>query len=163
MKWFSRSLVCLALVAVTACGSSGSSKSDAPTNAPSTTTATATTKASFLARANAICKTMNDEVEALGDPGDDPIRLATTSEKVSVVVRRTLRRLRALRSPPADAPKLAAIYVSVEKVIVDARTFSAALRARDVPAARAAGNQLDADQKKANRDAIVYGLTVCGQ
>ena len=147
--------VCMAVVFASAC-SSDSSK----TTPPSSTAAI--TKASYLAKANAICTTMNNRVKALGDPGQDPKKLAAVIDSSTVIIRQTLVRLRALPVPTGEAPKLDAVYATVDKVLGDAPAYSAALRAGNAPAVNIAGRKLQAEQNRANAASIKYGLTVCG-
>jgi hypothetical protein len=156
MRTFKFSFVCMAVLLASAC-SSGSSKSNAPTS-----TTAPITKASYLAKANAICTTMNNRVSALGDPGQDRFRLATTIDKSSEIISQTLNRLRALPTPPGESAKIAAVYATVDKVLADAPAYSAALRGTSQAAANAAGRKLQAEQEAANAASIKYGLTVCG-
>jgi hypothetical protein len=105
---------------------------------------------------------MNNRVRALGNPGQDRLRLATTIDKSSEIIRQTLDRLKALPTPPGEGAKLAAVYATVDKVLVDAPAYSAALRGTSPAAANAAGRKLQAEQNAANAASIKYGLTVCG-
>ena len=106
---------------------------------------------------------MNNRVRALGNPGQDRFRLATTIDKDSVIIRQTLARLKALPTPPGESAKIAAVYAIVEKVLADAPAYSAALRGTSQQAANAAGTKLQAEQNAANASSIKYGLTVCGE
>jgi len=149
------SIPLIAIVLASAC-SSGSSKASPP---PSTA---ALTKAAYIVKANATCKTMNDRVKALGDPGRDPKKVAAVIDNSTVIIRQTLVRLRALPVPSGEATKLDAVYATVDKVLADAPTYSAALRAGNAQAANIAGSTLQAEQKAANAASVEYGLTVCG-
>jgi len=106
---------------------------------------------------------MNDRVRALGDPGNDPIKLADNVDRSSSIVRETLYRLRGLRAPAGEAPKVAAIYAKVDTVVRDADAYASALRARNEQAVRTAAAKLDSTQRQANAISIAYGLTVCGK
>ena len=157
MKLSNTSLVgVLALVLLSAC-SSGSSKSTAT---PGTTSAV--TKASYIAQANTLCRTMNERVAALGDPGKNPVDIAANIEQVQTIVADALDQLRRLAVPPGEEAKIAAVYAAVDTVQRDSTAYSDALRAGNQPGAAAALKRLAADQERANAAAIKYGLTVCG-
>ncbi len=151
MRVFKMSIVALALVLASAC-SSGSSKTNAPI-----------TKASYLAKANAICTTMNNRVKAFGNPGNDPKQLATLIDRSAAIIRQTLARLRALPVPPGEGAKVAAVYATVDTVLADTPAYTAALRGTSHQAATVAGRKLQAEQNAANAASITYGLTVCGK
>lgn len=157
MRLFKMSVVGIALVLASAC-SSGSSKSSDPTS-----TTAPMTKAAYVAKANAICTTMNNRVKALGNPGNDPKRFATLIDQSAAIIRQTLVRLRALPVPPGERAKLAAVYATVDKVLADTPAYSGALRGTSQQAATDAGSKLQAEQNAANAASIRYGLTVCGK
>jgi hypothetical protein len=106
---------------------------------------------------------LNDRVQALGDPGNDPIKLADTEDRASSIVRETLYRLRGLRVPAGEAPTVGAIYAKVDTVVREAGAYASALRARNERAVRTAAAKLDVAQRQANAASIAYGLTVCGK
>lgn len=137
--------------------SGGSSKATAPT-----TSAPLVTKAAYIAEANRICQTMNERIQALPNPGNDPIKLADVSDRAQAITRSTVQRLRALAVPPGQGAKIAAIYAKVDVLANLAAQYSAALRARDEAVARSVGARLDAAQARANAASNAYGLTVCG-
>ena len=149
------SAVCLAIVLASACSSS-SPKTSAP---PSTV---AITKASYLVKANAICKTMNSRVAAVPAPGHDPKKAAAAIDQQRAIVDQTLQQLRALPVPAGQGAQLEAVYATVDKVIAATAAYSAAVRAGDKAAATAAAKQIIATQTRANAASIKYGLTVCG-
>lgn len=148
--------VVVCMVAVASCGGGGSSSATTTTSAPSIT------KADYIAQANALCQTMNDDVKAVPAPGSDPIKTADSLDQVVEIVTNTLAKLRALPTPAGDGTVLLAIFTKVELLLTDYRNLSAELRAGNLPAA----TQLDAtsktDQKAANDASNAYGLTVCG-
>lgn len=155
-------LLVLACVGGALAGCGGGSNKPAPSADPSSTTVASTTKAQFIVRANAICRTMNARIAAIGDAGNDPIKIADESDQTAVITAAALRRLRALPAPPGDAAELNAIYAKVDKILTDAAKLSTALRAQDRLAAQLAANQLSADSDAANNASNAYGLTVCG-
>jgi hypothetical protein len=162
-----RRLAMVPLVVVAAACSSGSSKSTAPsTSTPSTATASSTAapaaKARYLSKVNALCRTMNSRITALGAPASDPASQAEFNDRAIAITAGMLGQIRAVAKPPADADALTAIYAKVDLVLTDARSLSAALRAGDQNAAEAAQTKLNADSKSANDATIAYGLTVCG-
>jgi len=181
-------VIVLALVAGACSSSSSSSASTTTTGATATTGATSTTapastttagaattaasssttaptssaKAAFLAKANAICKTMNDQLAQQGDPGTDPAALAQALDEAASVTADALRQLRALPIPPGDDAKLQAIYSKIDALLHDASQMSAALRAGDQKAAQQANQAVAADSDAANKLSNAYGLTTCG-
>jgi hypothetical protein len=159
-------LVVLGVVAVSSCDG-GSSKSAASSQAttttrPTTSTSVVMTKASYVARANAICKTMNTQIAALGSPPSDPMAQAELNDKAITITTETLRKLRALPVPPGDAAALVAVYAKVDVVLADASRLSNALRSNDHVAAQRGQTKLAADSDAANAASNAYGLTVCG-
>jgi hypothetical protein len=155
MRVFNKLLVVIAVVCASAC-SSGSSKSSAPT-----TTAAPVTKASYLAEANTVCRTMIQRIAVLGNPRNDPIDIAAKFDQVHVIIGEALDQLRLVAVPPGDEAKIAAVYATVEKLQKDSPAYSAALPARNRHAAAAARKMFAADQARANAAAIGYGLTAC--
>jgi hypothetical protein len=156
-----------ALAAMTFAAACSSAKSSAPprsTTEPATsaTTTAAPTKASYLAAANAICRTLNDQVNALGTPPDDMNRTADLNDRTEHLTADALRKLRALAVPPGEAANISAIYAKVDRVLSDAAPFSAALRAGDRVAAQDAQSKLETDLQAVNTAATDYGLDVCG-
>ena len=159
------SLVCLALVLVGACGSGGSSKPAAPTTTPSTTTATKIrkiTKTAYIARANAICTTMNRRTDAVRDPGNDPEKVAASLAQIRTIIGNALVKLRALPEPQGDEARLAAVYAKVDALRAGMQSYIDAVHAHDAPAAATAGKRLDTLGNAANAASNQYGLTVCG-
>ena len=162
MRILKYSLLCLALVSTAACGSSSSPKTAAPTTAPPTTVGAAVTKAAYIARANAICTTMNRKVNAVPDPGNDPEKIAAGLTKVRSLIGDTVVQLRALPQPHGDEAQLSAIYAKVDALRAGMQAYIVALRARNAPAAAAASRHLNALGDAANSASNRYGLTVCG-
>jgi hypothetical protein len=160
MRIVKYSLLCVALALTAACSSSGSSKASAPT----TTTAPAPpiTKASYIARANAICTTMNRKTNAVADPGNDPDKAADALARVNSYIGSGLAQLRALPVPAGEGAQLDAIYAKVDALRQGLDTYIAALRAHHKTAASAASTRVDALGNAANTASNQYGLTVCG-
>jgi hypothetical protein len=147
-----------ALVATASCGSNGTASSGS-----STSRAVAPlTKAAYIAKANAICATMNARTRALGRPGPDVATAIRVGDESAAIAAQALRRLRALPAPPADAAALERIYSKVDAVIADYPRVSAALRTGRRAAIVSAATQLGTDGRAANAASNSYGLTVCG-
>jgi hypothetical protein len=154
--------VALVTVAAAACSDKKSNTAATVTTASTTTTTAPITKAEFVSRANAICTTMNAQVEALPDPGDDKKKQADTVDATSAITRTALDQLRALPVPPADAATITAIWTLIDGLLKDAVELSAALRSGSNSAVQRASGKIDFDTDVANKQSNDYGLTVCG-
>jgi hypothetical protein len=149
-------LACLA-GALTGCG--GGSNTSATSSSP---TAAPLTKAEYLARANAICRTMHSRIDRIGNPGNNQFKMASATDQTAEITAAALDQLRALPAPSGDAAVLKDIYGRIDKVLDDAAKFSAALRTQDQDAMQKANSRLAADADAANAASNAYGETVCG-
>lgn len=140
-------------VCVVAVGCSG--------HGPSKSAAPVITKADFITKGNAICQRMNDQVNALPDPGSDPKAVADTLEEVNAIVNDTLANLRTLAIPAADEVVVQGIYSQIGLALHDATQLLTALRAGDAQAATRLQALVQADEKAANDSLVAYGLDVC--
>ncbi len=154
----------LALVAVLL-GSCGGSEKGTTAEAASATKPTLTRKA-FIAKGNAICKRVNDRLNALAKPGPD----ATLSETADFVDRsadniaRGLRELEALPVPKGDEAKLEAIFRSNKTVVANAYGLAADFRAGADPAyLEQSLDKFRAEGDAANAAFRIYGLSVCAE
>jgi hypothetical protein len=154
-------LIAVGLAVVGACGGGSSSGSSTTTTRESSTTS-ASARAAYVARANAICATMNSRGKALGDPGSNATKLAVVSDETAKIIRETLQRLRALQVPAGESAAVAAMYSKVDVLVRDYAALSTRLRARDEAGTQRAVEQLRVDADTANAAANDYGLTVCG-
>ena len=105
-------LVFVGLLLMTFAACSSGSKS-ATSNAATATTLTLS-KAAYISRANALCRTMNARIAALGDPGSDRLKLAQKTDRAVAITAATLRQLRDLPVPAGQAATLSAIYAKVD-------------------------------------------------
>jgi hypothetical protein len=119
-------------------------------------------KAAYLVRANNICKTMVQEVEAIGPMPKDPIAIADAVDRSAEIQEVALQRLRALPTPPRDGARLRAMYAKVENFMNESHRFASALRAGDRVEAISLGGAVDRDLATVNALMNAYGLTVCG-
>lgn len=133
-----------------------------PATPPPPAGPTSPAKGAYLARANAICSTMNAKTTALPDPGTDPLQQATVTSQAVAITEDALRQLRALPVPAGDAVTISAILSKVDVVVADANKLAAALRSGDQAQSRTLEAQLQTDTTSANTAAVAYGLTVCG-
>ena len=166
-----RRLLCAApllVFALSACAGPSSQKgavadiSTTTTMAPTTTTTLAITRADYVNQANAICQTMNERIEALGEPGEDPAELVEMFGQSGVIMSDVLAKLRALPMPVGEESALAAVYAKVDVLRADLDQLIAAIQAGDEHKAIAMATKLEKDQKAANDASNAYGLTVCG-
>jgi hypothetical protein len=140
----------------------GAPSSSTTTGPSSSTTAATLTKAEYVARANAVCATGNARSERIGDPGSDLKTEAEAVDAGAVIATDTLRELRRLPVPDADAWSVETIYAHYDKLIKDAARVSAALRAGDLATAQRVEQDAQADESAADAAADAFGLTVCG-
>jgi hypothetical protein len=145
----------VALLVMSGCGDSGTSKA-------ATTTVAAVTKSDFISQANALCQTMKDRANAIPDPGSDPNTFADALDEVVGITDETLAKLRALPTPAGDEATLEAIFTKVDALGADYRQLASALRAGDAATAEQLQATVAADLTAANTAANDYGLTVCG-
>ncbi len=139
-----------ALVVDLAACSGGSAKTAPPT------------KAQYIQQANAICKEMNDALDAIADPGSDPGKYADAIDEVHDVIYETATKLRDVPMPTGEEDALLAIYSKVDIITRDLANLGAAVRAADVEKINRIEATLGADQDAANDASNAYGLTVCG-
>ena len=118
----------------TACGGSGSGSS---TGGHSKRPSSAVSKKSFLAKANSICKRMNEESRAAPVPGPHTtaLELADMVQTQADIAQRSLTELRQLALPPHDGNEIRAIFSEVNTVITDMITLTYVLRRGDDKAA----------------------------
>ena len=119
--------------------------------------------AEFIKQANALCKTMNEQVEALPDPGNDPAKRVEALDQVVGIVGSTLTKLRELSLPEGDEATIRLIYAKFNRVNVDFQKLRTPIQNGEVAKVKALSAQLDKDTKDANKASIEYGLTVCGE
>jgi hypothetical protein len=149
-------VACAALLLGSACSSSAAKSASPTTLAP-------TTKAAFVARANAICTTMNSQAARVADPGNDRVKLAAAVDKIAAITSDALRKVRALPQPSGGAQRLNAIYSKLDAVLAQWARLASAARAGDQRAAISAQTKVTALLKQANAASNAYGLTVCGE
>jgi hypothetical protein len=156
------SLLSLALVLVASCGG-GSSKADAPatTAAPTTATTIPKARAAYIARANALCRTMNARVAKL-TKGASSKNEAALTDRAAKILSETLQQLRQVPTPPGDEASVRAIYAKIDVILADAPKLSAALRADDQATGQRVQVKLQQDSQEANALSKAYGLSVCG-
>ncbi len=158
-------LIPLAIVAIAACTSSSKPSAPSSTTQPppsSTGSSVPSTKDAYVTAANAICRSMNTRVTALGAPPSDPKQEAEFNDQTGLITADGLRQLRELHPPAGDAATVAAIYTKVDVVLRDGERVSAQLRTGDQAGVQAAQTQLESDLQAANDAALAYGLTICG-
>lgn len=134
--------------------------------APTTTSskpAITITKAAYVTQANSICRTMNNKMAALADPGDDLDKLVAMLNQTHQIMTETLTKLRALPVPAGQEAALTAIWAKVDVIVIGVENALAAFQAGNLDKAMTLLEQLDVDTATANAASIAYGLTVCGE
>jgi hypothetical protein len=146
-------LVALAVVAVAGCGSSSSS----------TESTASLSKAEFLKKGNAICKEGNESINGEFEEFDKENNLSETAEPpkeeqeeaveqvLIPAINRQVEEVKALGTPEGDEGELAELISAEEGVVEEAEENPLLLF------------ESTAKQKEANKLAIDYGLTVCGE
>jgi hypothetical protein len=128
---------------------------------PTTPTSAPAARATYLATANALCRTMKARISALGDPGLDPTRVADVDANGAAIMAETLRKLHALPVPSGDSATASAIYAKMDSLAADISQLSTATRSGDKAASQQASATVKADVGTANSAAKAYGLTAC--
>src|SRR5882757_8311275 len=86
-------------------GGGGSTTSSSPVSSPvssSSSTPTSLTKSEFVAKANALCATRNDQLAAIPSAGDDPQVVAGVLQRSAAIVAKSLVDMRKLPIPAGD-------------------------------------------------------------
>jgi hypothetical protein len=114
-------------------------------------------KADYIAKADAICKTGNDQINAgakqLGSSPSEADVTAFLTGKLLPNIEGQLTKLKALEPPKADKDTINAMLNSLESSIAKAKADPATLNASGSTSPFA----------DANAKAKAYGLKVCGQ
>jgi len=160
-----------------ACG--GSDNPAVGTTGSSSTTAAASgqtgsgaplTKAAFVARANAICKSVNSQSAKLTPPTSDPTKVTSKDLpswnqfllKVIPYGQQQQAQLRALTPPAADQATVASIISKGDQVLADVQALQQAAAAGNVNSFKTAFQKSETDGNAADDAATSYGLTQCG-
>jgi hypothetical protein len=123
--------------------------------------ATAAAKQSFISKANAICKRVNNVSGGL--PANPTLRqIADVLAGVLPAVDQAVADLRALEKPAADAATLDEFVALEAKQTEAARQLEAAARRGDGAATAAFGQQVDTLGNEVNVKADAYGMKECG-
>jgi ABC-type Fe3+-hydroxamate transport system substrate-binding protein len=148
-------------LALTACSSSS-----APATTTTTTSATPTTD--FVAKANAICRTINQKVGSVQPPSSsgpptvaDLPGYATYFRKTIPYAQQGTAQLLALTPPAAIKQHVATLLKSDQDQIVDAENALRAASGGDRTGFIAAVQKLQTDSSPGNAAATAAGLTDC--
>lgn len=121
----------------------------------------APTKAEYIAKADAICKTegaksekaATDAVVALGTEEPTPEQLQTiATEKIVPGLEKQIESLKALDQPDGDSDEINAIYASLDTAVGAAKEDPSSL----------VGGEGENPFADANAKALAYGLKECG-
>ena len=164
-RWARGLVLVAALSLLASCTSGGSSSTPGFHSAGPTTSPVPTrlSQAEYLARANAICSQMNNQISFLIDPSDPVQTNAVAVDGVADVTAHALRELRGLPTPPGGRARLAAIFTSVDRLIALIRSEARALRGGQVAEARRLDARVANASREANALSNAYGLTACGK
>ena len=149
--------------AVGANGSTSNTTATGPSGAPPT-------KAAFVAKANAICKSVNDASAKLSPPSSDPTKVKSTDLpawnqfllKVLPYGQQQQSQLKALTAPAGDQTTVASIFAKGDQVLADVQALQSAAAAGNVNAFETAFKKSETDGSAADQAASSYGLTQCG-
>ena len=144
-KTMSTVLAVTAVVA-TGCGSSGPSK------------------ASYVAKANAICATYNAKGKAIPQPNSAGGVKAAAGylDQVVGVMSDETGKLKALKTPKGDGQKLASIYSQQQAQVTKLKAAVTQLNSGNASAASSAIDQLTSGNPAVDSAFDSYGLTTCG-
>ncbi len=136
--------MCLAALMLGACGGDG------------------LTREEFIARANRICSSANDELTALGRPQDmkELQEFAATARRVNA---RMLRQLDALEPPEEDREKIDRMLDRLRDATDLIPEFSQAARAEDTQGLQQISEKIRIATAEASKIAADYGLEECAE
>lgn len=168
-----RTFILLAAALLVGCGGNSVSSSTStvptstagstvPANRSTTTIAASPAKAAFISKGNAVCGSMNNQLDSLTSPGTDPTSEADYLTQSSAISASALKQLRALTVPPGDEAKLAALFQQIDGIQIRVGQLIAALRSGDQTTAGTLTNDLRTLSLAVNQAFTDYGLTVCG-
>ena len=126
-------------------------------------TSSAITKDSYIAKANEICTRMNEEVDNVPDPGEDPEQFAHSVDQVAAIVKKRLTELRSLPAPDGDEAVVRAVWTKVDTMLFDLIAMGDAARDGNEALYNEHFEKFDTSSSAANAAAMAYGLTVCGE
>jgi ABC-type enterochelin transport system substrate-binding protein len=122
------------------------------------------TKAEYVERANAVCRTAAKRVAALEVPGrTDVTALPKAAAKVVVVQREALEELRAIKAPKDDRAHITKWIALVDQTIDQAEMSAKSQQEGDVQRAVTANVNGAALDVRADELARAYGLRMCVQ
>jgi hypothetical protein len=160
--------VALGSLAVAGCGGGSSSTTDASgaSGASGVAGSTPLSKDQFLSQANAICSDVNQKVEALKAPPENP---QSAAEVVPFLVqglsvaRTGATQLEALNPPPEFQDERDQLVANTKKQLVLTGKAIAAAKANDTSQFQSIANQINAINKQDNEIASSMGLTECAK
>ena len=180
-------LVAVAAIALGACGKSdnpavgGSGSTSTSSTAPvataggsgATTTGgsgVALTKAAYVNKANAICKSVNDAANKLTPPSADPTKVKSSDlpawsqflMKALALGQQEQSQLKGLTPPAADQATISAYLSKLSQVVADVQAIQQAAASGNVNAFKAAFPKSEADGQAADSAAAAYGMSQCG-
>ena len=139
-------VLALTALAVAGCGSS----------APS--------KASYVAKANAICDTYNAKAKAIKQPAEGATLSATADfiNQTATLGGEETDKLKALKTPKGDGGTVTALYDRQAAQITEIRSVAKQVASGDTDGARAAITKGQTLGESLDKDFDSYGLTSCG-
>lgn len=151
----------VAALAVAGCGGGGNSSSSSSSGS-SNGSAKTLSKSDFQQQANAICKDVNDKVNAIPTPsgfGD----VGPYADKITSITDDALSRLRALK-PPSELQDDWNSWLGYAAGLHDtAQELKDAAAKKDEAALKAAGEEASARDKKSDPIAKRLGLDTCAE
>jgi hypothetical protein len=151
-------LLAVAALAVAGCGGGGDNSSSSSSNGSAATLS----KGDFQKQANAICKDVNDKVNALDTPsGFEDV--GPYADKVIAITDDAVSRLRALK-PPSELQDDWNSWLGYAAGLHDtAQQLKDAAAKKDTAALKAAGEEASARDKKSDPIAKRLGLDTCAE
>ena len=120
------------------------------------------TKADYVRRANAVCRSTAKQIAVLEIPGRADVEsMPQAAAEVVAVQRRSLDRLRDIKPPKKDREQVAKWIALVDQTIDQAELSASSQRDGDIPRAMTANVNGAALDRRADELAKRYGLTVC--
>jgi hypothetical protein len=120
-----------------------------------------TVKAAYIAKADALCKAANDQLDALPDPNTFA-ELKDLLDKSMPIIDKLQADFKAIPGPTTDKAKLDEVYSTLDALIAKFKDAQAAAAAGDQRKAVTVLNQVDEATTTANAKADAYGFKDCG-
>jgi hypothetical protein len=119
-------------------------------------------KASYVLKAENVCRDAYRRMDAIAEPGNSPASLARYFDSLNGVTTKLTTDLRALTTPPGDEASVGEFLGAMDAFNAKLKEVSAAARANNSRLAGGLFDELDVANTAINAKLDAYGLKVCG-